>query len=141
MSATIIAEALAAAEAETPAVLHHHRVVVLNQHGRVYGDSGSLDLAEPQEWRTQFVRADVAEAALKHIAERLERAEDRAREEMTWAFWAGVCEQRAAECDGKADVYERHSVAASSASDWLELSAYYAATADKFRAWAKEAKL
>lgn len=79
MTATIIAEALAAAEAETPLVLHHHRVVVLNQHGRVSGDSSSLDLAEPQDWRTQFVRADVVEFALKHLAERAARAEAEVR--------------------------------------------------------------
>lgn len=77
MSAKSIAEALAAAEVETQAVHHQHRVVVLNQHGTVSGDSDSLDLAEPQDWSTQFVRADVAEAALKHLAERLERAEER----------------------------------------------------------------
>lgn len=77
MTATIIAEALAAAERETPAVLHHHRVVVLNQHGTVSGDSNSLDLVEPQDWRTQFVRADVVEAALKHLEERAARAEAR----------------------------------------------------------------
>lgn len=144
MSANIIAEALAAAEQETPAVLHQHRVVVLNQHGTVSGDSDSLDLAEPQDWRTQFVRADVVEAALGHLAARAERAEAQTAE-MARAFWAAACEEMAVSIIRDAyavqcsiDCGESWSVEDVVAA--LAVVERSRAEAAQLRAWAKEAK-
>ena len=81
MSAKSIAEALAAGVANTPDVSRWHERFYVT-----LGDGESLwtnELIQNQNAtdgsvaRVELIRADVAEAALEHLAERLERAEAR----------------------------------------------------------------
>lgn len=105
MSATIIAEALAAAERETPCVeynfgsprlvrrLRRYPTVLGNGSLSIWGGAdtfGAVKARADSQFTEDYrgfpltvgdmavcVRADVVEAALKHIAAKLERAEER----------------------------------------------------------------
>lgn len=158
MTATIIADALAAAERETPkhfapkgedpSDARATRYVTTIDGGSCLDGKESM-LAEAVAWAEDpggenndsdgrwcqypdhvvYVRLDVAEAALKHLAERLERAE-----EMSQSFWAAVCEARA-------DTLEVNALISESFPDIKpEWAAERRADAAQLRAWAKEAK-
>ncbi len=80
MTATIIAEALAAAERETPHIGYPQIFCILFDSGNVdWTDDvpDSLTSGVGDEETCVHVRSDFLLAALKHLAERLERAEAR----------------------------------------------------------------
>ena len=85
MTATIIAEALAAAERETPEEVptpgYFSRVSELNDTFEEYWCSGrAIDVLDPAlPGRCRYLRADVVEAALKRLEERAARAEAEVR--------------------------------------------------------------